>query len=111
MITLIVPGLALPLKLSSREDAAKFDPLKERVLGSSIDLTDGIADPHTSDHYALQWGTKIGFQDFARNNSDAMAFTPGRQMGWPDLFDRIRARAGTLPTRVYDAACGFGGVL
>ena len=39
-----------------------------------------------------------------------MEFTPGRQMGWPDLFE-ASARAREIPTRIYDAACGFGGIM
>jgi SAM-dependent methyltransferase len=31
-----------------------------------------------------------------------------RQLGWPDLFDRIRAEVSKREVAVYDAACGFG---
>jgi hypothetical protein len=32
---------------------------------------------------------------------------PGRQPGWGELFDRVRSRAETQPTSVYDADNGL----
>lgn len=111
MITLEIPGLDVSAPLRALNDASKFPHLKERLLGQAIDLTNGINDQRTAEHYSLQWGNSIGFQDFARRNPDAMEFTPGRQMGWPDLFESIRARACKTTTCIYDAACGFGGIM
>lgn len=64
----------------------------------------------TANHYTLQWGGKLGFLEFIRNNPAAKATMPGSRMGWPALFREIRARAKEKPTWVYDAACGFGGI-
>jgi SAM-dependent methyltransferase len=78
---------------------------------------DGILDlfgddaNQTADHYSDQWGPNTDFQSFARANPAAMKVTPGLQLGWIDLFERIRAAARHAKTLVYDAACGFGGVL
>lgn len=99
------------MKLERRSDATDLSQLKNRIFGSSIDLIDGINDSHTAEHYSLQWGAAVGFQDFARRNPNAMEFTPSRQLGWIALFEHIRARAREMPTRVYDAACGFGGIM
>jgi SAM-dependent methyltransferase len=111
VITLDVRRLGVSTALERPSDAAKLPQLKSRLSGQSINLTNGIDDPKTAEHYSLQWGSTINYQDFARRNPDAMDSTPGRQMGWLDLFERIRARASAETTRVYDAACGFGGIM
>lgn len=108
MITLEVPGFGSSVKLERSANAASFPQFRGRLSGSSIDLIDSVADVRTAEHYALQWGASIGFQNFARDNPDAMAYTPSRQLGWSELFERIRERARTVPTRIYDAACGCG---
>src|SRR5258706_2665891 len=64
----------------------------------------------TADHYSKQWGKEINFQDFVEANPDAASAMPGRQLGWTDLFLRIRAAAAIKPTSVYDAGCGFGNI-
>lgn len=58
-----------------------------------------------AEHYTLQWGGEIS--KFLRTNEAAASITPGKQLGWPDLFIEIRRNGG----RVYDAGCGFGGVV
>jgi hypothetical protein len=40
-----------------------------------------------------------------------MELMPRRQLAWLDLFERIRRRASVTLTRIYYAACGFGGIL
>ena len=65
----------------------------------------------TAEHYGLQWGKKVGFQEFTRVNAEAAAVMPGMQMGWRDLFTRIRDAADRQPLSVLDAGCGFGGVM
>ena len=57
----------------------------------------------SAEHYTYQWGGKIA--EFLRT-SEAASVTPGKQLGWPDLFGEIRQYGG----RVYDAGCGFGAV-
>ena len=89
----------------------KVSLLKGRLLGPVIDLTNDIWDGRTAERYSHQMGRFCCFQNFARCNPDAIEFSPGRQMGWPDLFERTRARAYEILTRVYDAACGFGGIM
>jgi SAM-dependent methyltransferase len=81
-----------------------------RQLSEVLDLVEGEPS-QMADHYTDQWGAETDFQLFARQNPEAMRITVGRQLGWPDLFDRIRVRARDNPILVYDAACGFGGVL
>ena len=81
-----------------------------RQSSGILDLIEGDWD-QTADHYTEQWGPDSDFQAFARQNPEAMRFTPGRQLGWPMLFESIRTRALDIPTLVYDAGCGFGGVL
>jgi SAM-dependent methyltransferase len=99
------------VKLESCASAASIGIFDGRVFGPAIDLIDRLPDDRTADHYAIQWGPSIGFQEFARRNPHAMKATPGRQLGWPNLFNAIRKRAAVEPVRVYDAACGFGGIM
>ena len=42
----------------------------------------------TAEHYTYQWGNEIG--EFLRTNQEAAKVTPGKQMGWPELFEEIR---------------------
>jgi len=74
-----------------------------------IDLLGDVATP-TSDHYSLQWGAEIDFASFYREQRAHLTSMTSRQMGWPALIDRIRQRAGADPVRLYDAACGYGGL-
>lgn len=111
MITVEFDRLDRPVQLRCWRDAVHIPELEKRVFGSSIDLMNGRADARTVEHYSLQWSATIGFQQFARDNPDAMRVTPGRQLGWSRLFDRIRERARRTITRVYDAGCGFGGIM
>jgi SAM-dependent methyltransferase len=62
----------------------------------------------TAAHYSKQWGDETGYTTFIRNAPKAAKHTMARQLGWPDLFDRIRAEAAIRDISVYDAACGFG---
>ncbi|MFY3629502.1 class I SAM-dependent methyltransferase [Achromobacter xylosoxidans] len=64
----------------------------------------------TADHYSKQWGKDLNYQGFVEANPEAAMVMPGRQLGWADLFDEIRARASVGPISVLDAACGFGDV-
>jgi SAM-dependent methyltransferase len=76
-----------------------------------IDL-EASADEQTDAHYTLQWGRDKAFLAFLEKQPQAKAVMPAGQMGWPALFDEIRARARAAgdPVHVYDAACGFGGI-
>lgn len=69
-----------------------------------------VSDKATADHYTKQWGAVLGIGDFLKSNAQAAAVTPGKQLGWRDLFEWIRKRAMRQPTLVFDAACGFGGI-
>jgi SAM-dependent methyltransferase len=60
----------------------------------------------TAEHYADQWNPARGFREFITNNPGAAALMPARQLGWADLFERIRRDASERPVRVYDAGCG-----
>lgn len=64
----------------------------------------------TALHYTKQWGSDINFQDFVEANPAAAMVMPGRQLGWDDLFARIRSRSTFEQTTVYDAGCGFGDI-
>lgn len=76
-----------------------------------LDLVGTVEDEETARHYEYQWSGEVGFQDFSRANRTAMGATPGKQMGWPAFFQSVREQARVAETRVYDAACGFGGLL
>jgi SAM-dependent methyltransferase len=85
------------------------DPETGRTIEGEgvIDLLRGEDDP-TSLHYSKQWGIATGYTEFIRNAPTAARFTLARQLGWPDLFDRVRTQASIRDVSVYDAACGFG---
>lgn len=85
-------------------DPRSGTPIPERGVA---DLCSDNANA-TSDHYAKQWGDETGYTKFIRQSEDAARFTMARQLGWPALFERIRAASQSSPTSVYDAACGFG---
>ena len=111
MITLEIPGLEAPAQLEVRSDAENLPLLKGRILGPVIDLTNGIDDGRTVEHYSHQWGAAVGFQEFARCNSgrDGIDARPSIGLVRPvRTYTRARLRD---PTRVYDAACGFGGIM
>ncbi len=84
--------------------------------GRIIVVENGVTDfmprkfSQTAAHYGEQWGPSINYPEFARNNPDAMKITLGRQLGWYDLFDRIREESCRHIVTVYDAACGFGAI-
>jgi SAM-dependent methyltransferase len=69
-------------------------------------LSDGLNE--TAAHYSKQWGDDMGYTKFIRNAPTAAKHTMARQLGWPELFDRIRAEAANRNVAIYDAACGFG---
>jgi SAM-dependent methyltransferase len=64
----------------------------------------------TSDHYSLQWGPGVDFASFYRTKRSDLSAMTSRQMGWPKLIDRIRERAASESIRLFDAACGYGGL-
>jgi SAM-dependent methyltransferase len=73
-------------------------------------MSDG-SENKTASHYTLQWGESFGFADFVTADPEAAMAMPGRQLGWPDLFERIRAEGARRTVVVYDAGCGFGDVM
>jgi SAM-dependent methyltransferase len=100
-------GEIVPLTPGETNDARIAPYWRDGIL--DFDSTENNA--ATADHYSLQWGPKVNFQQFSRANNEAMDITPGRQMGWPDLFARIREAARHREVKVYDAACGFGAIM
>jgi SAM-dependent methyltransferase len=90
-----------------------MNPVRDWFQGSPsglvLDLEPGDH-RQTDAHYTLQWGREKAFFDFLAKQPAARAIMPARQMGWPALFDEIRSKAKVSEVRVYDAACGFGGI-
>src|SRR5262245_16855886 len=64
----------------------------------------------TANHYTTQWASGIAVPQFLKSRPEALKHMPSGQMGWPDLFARIRDRARLKATLVLDAACGYGGI-
>lgn len=64
----------------------------------------------TADHYSLQWGDELGFLEFLRKRPGAKSVLAAARLGWNALIYEIRERAQQDLVKVYDAACGFGGV-
>ena len=64
----------------------------------------------TGQHYALQWGSELGFLKFLKAKPAAKKHMPAGQLGWDRLIGEIRERAVAGKVSVYDAACGFGGI-
>lgn len=64
----------------------------------------------TCEHYSLQWGPEVDFAGFYRKQPGALSVMTSKQMGWPDLIERIRKRARSQPVHLLDAACGYGGL-
>jgi len=111
VIAFACPACGTPLvPESDRLGCASGHVFQERA--GVIDLLGSVAtDEATAAHYARQWGPDLGLAAFLRSDPAATAVTPGRQLGWADLFATIRERAATRDVAVYDAGCGFGGVL
>jgi SAM-dependent methyltransferase len=65
----------------------------------------------TSDHYSLQWGAEVDFASFYRSHPQALSVMTSKQMGWPGLVERVRSKAREGRVQVFDAACGYGGLL
>jgi SAM-dependent methyltransferase len=86
-----------------------IDPRTKKVLPRTP-VPDLLSDSsnETAAHYSKQWSDETGYTKFIRNAPDAAKHTMARQLGWPNLFDRIRTEAATRDLLVYDAACGFG---
>jgi SAM-dependent methyltransferase len=86
-----------------------IDPASKEKL-PRIPVPNLLADAsnETAAHYSKQWGDDTGYTKFIRNAPKAAKHTMARQLGWPDLFDRIRTEATIRDVSVYDAACGFG---
>jgi SAM-dependent methyltransferase len=74
-------------------------------------LSDTRGADQTSEHYSLQWGPDVDFASFYRTHPEALSAMTSKQMGWPNLIDRVRARAGLEELWLFDAACGYGGLL
>jgi SAM-dependent methyltransferase len=79
-------------------------------LLSEMSMSDA-SDNKTATHYTLQWGGSLRFADFVTANPEAAMAMPARQLGWPDLLERIRAEGARRTVNVYDAGCGFGDVM
>jgi SAM-dependent methyltransferase len=109
-IEFVCPSCQGPLDISEADGASCRCGFRAARTGGVLDLLGGGRDG-TADHYSLQWGPDIDFSGFMRSNQEASALTPGQQLGWPDLFARVRSDAARSETCVLDAACGFGGVL
>ena len=103
-----VSGNSLQLGADPQRNAETFGA---RWQAGVLDLVGTPVDQATADHYELQWGESVGFQNFAQKNPQAMQATPGKQMGWPRFFEEVREMARHKSVRVFDAACGFGGLL
>ena len=87
-----------------------IDPASKEKL-PRIPVRNLLADVsnETVDHYSKQWGDDTGYTKFIRNAPTAAKHTMARQLGWPELFNRIRENEATIrDVSVYDAACGFG---
>jgi SAM-dependent methyltransferase len=79
------------------------------ALVDESDAKIGIA--RTADHYSRQWGRELNFQRFVAANPEVVGkVLMGRQLGWLDLFERIRCEAASKPVALYEAACGFADV-
>ena len=86
-----------------------IDPAtKERL--PRVPVLDLLADAsnETAAHYSKQWGDDTGYTKFIRNAPTAAKHTMARQLGWPDLFNRIRAEATIRDVSVYDAPADLG---
>jgi hypothetical protein len=108
--TIVDPASGAP-RLLTGENAANLSAFGGRWKNGVLDLIEAPCDQATADHYELQWGSEVGFQNFAQKNPQAMQATPGKQMGWPKFFREVREMACSREVRVYDAACGFGGLM
>jgi SAM-dependent methyltransferase len=84
-----------------------------RAAGRSS-YVDLVGDMHeenkTASHYSLQWGEGFGFLDFIQKNVGVKNVLASAQLGWEQLFSRIRKSTESNIVYVYDAACGFGGI-
>jgi SAM-dependent methyltransferase len=69
-----------------------------------------VAANATSKHYSLQWGSEVDFASFYRSNPTGLSVMTSKQMGWPDLIERVRTRARSGAIHVFDAGCGYGGL-
>ena len=102
-------GVELPLDLPTRRATLSISA-RAGETGCSICC------PRThitrrAEHYTLQWGAMIAFQDFAKQNPVAMMATPGKQLGWQTFFEEVREEARHRTLRVLDAACGCGAIM
>lgn len=112
MTELLCPSCRTALAVSFSAGRAQCDnghayPVTKGVLDLVGDL---VADRSTAEHYTKQWGAALGMGHFLKSNAIAAAVTPGKQLGWSNLFAQIRDVATLGSTSVYDAGCGFGGV-
>jgi SAM-dependent methyltransferase len=75
-----------------------------------MDLTGKGLNNKTSEHYSEQWSAERGMGQFMLD-TPAKEHTMQFVLGWRELFDHIRAAAVTSKISVYDAACGYGGIM
>lgn len=74
------------------------------------DFIGGKTGGKTSDHYTDQWSLERGMGTFM-TEGQAAPHTMQFVLGWRGLFDRIREQAASSKVSVYDAACGYGGIM
>lgn len=74
------------------------------------DFIGGSLDNATSTHYSDQWSSERGMGKFMLTTT-AVDSTMQFVLGWRRLFDEISGEAMKRPVSVYDAACGYGGIL
>lgn len=79
--------------------------------GEVVDLLgEPVTQAQTADHYTKQWGKELGFgQRLAEPK--AQRSTVAATLPWEEFFGRVRAEAAQRRILVYDAACGWGGIL
>lgn len=106
---IVCPIHRLPLVMADGWSVCPRDCRYPIIAPGVVDLL-GDRAIQTADHYSLQWGPGVDFASFYKNNRPQLNAMTSRQMGWPALIDRIRARARTERVRLFDAACGYGGV-
>ncbi len=112
-VRLRCPGCRSALPLPAPGSSRWTCPGCRRQGPAALGYLDLLGEDHrdaTGDHYSLQWGETLGFLEFLQEHPGAKRVMPSADLGWNALFATIRERAQRQPVRVYDAACGFGGI-